>query len=157
MTQRSIEAVRPEGWTPAYSAWRHGGWYVINVRYPSGAVGCVSRNYADRKWRIVGENTTPGSPGDRVFPSRDAAARAERAYTQLLAGGGGRFCAVRQARTRVIGSRLMTREEAEREVSVWRDEIGPAVVADATDALMRAVRAYDQAVLAPLLAAGYAS
>ena len=36
-----------------YSPWRHGGWYVDNIRYPSGAVGCVSRNYRDRKWRIV--------------------------------------------------------------------------------------------------------
>lgn len=51
---------------------------MTNVRYPSGACGCVSRNYADRKWRIVCENTGPGSEGDRTFPSRDAAARAER-------------------------------------------------------------------------------
>ncbi len=59
-------------WTPSFSPWRHGGWYVDNVRYPSGAVGCVSRNYADGKWRIVCESS--GTP----FPSRDAAARAER-------------------------------------------------------------------------------
>jgi hypothetical protein len=60
-----------------YSAWRHGGWYVHNVRYPSGAIGCVSRNYSDGKWRIVCENTGPGEPGDRTFPNRDAAAQAE--------------------------------------------------------------------------------
>src|SRR4051812_29399717 len=36
-----------------YSKWRHGGWYVHNVRYPSGAIGCVSRNYEDGKWRIA--------------------------------------------------------------------------------------------------------
>lgn len=65
-------------WAPSYEPWRHGGWYVTNVRYPSGAVGCVSRNYSDRKWRIVGENTGPGEPGDRTFPNRDAAAGAER-------------------------------------------------------------------------------
>lgn len=42
------------GWEPSYSPWRHGGWYVDNVHYPSGAVGCVSRKWAiDRKWRIV--------------------------------------------------------------------------------------------------------
>ena len=40
-------------WTPDFSPWRHGGWYIHNVRYPSGAIGCVSRNYEDKKWRIV--------------------------------------------------------------------------------------------------------
>lgn len=63
-------------WTPVYERWRHGGWYVVNVRYPRGAVGCVSRNYPDKKWRIVcdprGFDLAP------TFPSRDAAARAER-------------------------------------------------------------------------------
>jgi hypothetical protein len=69
----------PADWTPTYEPWRHGGWYVTNVRYPSGAVGCVSRNYTDRKWRIVCEpGSYPGSPTDRTFPSRDAAAHAER-------------------------------------------------------------------------------
>ena len=59
-------------WKPEYSPWRHGGWYVTNVRYPSGAVGCVSRNYPDRKWRIVCGNV------NRTFRNRDEAARAER-------------------------------------------------------------------------------
>ena len=64
-----------------YSAWRHGGWYVHNVRYPSDAVGCVSRNYPDRKWRIVCDPR----PFDEqpTFPNRDAAARGELA---LVAG-----------------------------------------------------------------------
>ena len=58
-----------------YSRWRHGGWYVHNVRYPSGAVGCVSRNYDDRKWRIVCD---PRPFDDRpTFRNRDEAARAE--------------------------------------------------------------------------------
>lgn len=35
-----------------YSPWRHGGWYT-NVYYPSGACGCVSRNYEDGNWRIA--------------------------------------------------------------------------------------------------------
>jgi len=61
-------------WSPSYSRWRHGGWYVDNVRYPSGAVGCVSRNYPDGKWRVVCDER----PGDRAYPSRDAAAWAER-------------------------------------------------------------------------------
>lgn len=67
----------PEFW---YSEWRHGGWYVDNVRYPSGAVGCVSRNYPDRKWRIVCDSRDV----DHTYPSRDAAARAER---ELIASG----------------------------------------------------------------------
>lgn len=54
-----------------YSQWRHGGWYVNEVRYPSGAIGCVSRNYPDGKWRIVCGNH------DTTFPTREAAARAE--------------------------------------------------------------------------------
>ena len=68
-----------DGFVPQYESWRHGGWYVTNVRYPSGAVGCVSRNYADRKWRIVcGDH-------DVTFPSRDAAARAERELARAKA------------------------------------------------------------------------
>lgn len=64
-------------WTPAYSPWRHGGWYVDNVRYPSGAVGCVSRNYADKKWRIACDYR-PDAYELHTYPNRDAAARAER-------------------------------------------------------------------------------
>jgi len=70
-----------EKWTPRYESWRHGGWYVCNVRYPSGAVGCVSRNYADKKWRIACDSrpgSYPGGPNDFTYPNRDAAAQAER-------------------------------------------------------------------------------
>jgi hypothetical protein len=67
----------PDVWTPRYETWRHGGWYVMNVRYASGAVGCVSRNYADRKWRIVCDERT-NAHELHTYPSRDAAARAER-------------------------------------------------------------------------------
>lgn len=58
---------------PIYSRWRHGGWYVHNVRYASGAIGCVSRNYKDGKWRIVYDHRE----GDHTYASRDQAARAE--------------------------------------------------------------------------------
>lgn len=60
-------------WKPEYSRWRHGGWYVHNVRYPSGACGCVSSNYADKKWRIVDDRRT----GEHTYKTRDAAAFAE--------------------------------------------------------------------------------
>lgn len=56
-----------------YSHWRHGGWYVHGVRYPSGACGCVSRNYADRRWRIACDERGH----DHTYPNRDAAALAE--------------------------------------------------------------------------------
>lgn len=62
-----------------------------------------------------------------------------------------RFYAVRQARTKVIGSRTMTHGEAEREVSAWREHIGPAVVVPATPANRSAVRTCDQAALTALL------
>lgn len=70
-----------ESWTPTYSKWRHGGWYVQNVRYASGAIGCVSNNYPDGKWRIACDDRRVelGGEGDYTFPTRDAAARAEYA------------------------------------------------------------------------------
>lgn len=66
-----------------YERWRHGGWYVCNVHYPSGAVGCVSRNYPDRKWRIACD------PRDfdqqPTYANRDSAALAEWHLVQALA------------------------------------------------------------------------
>jgi hypothetical protein len=38
----------------------------MNVRYPNGAVGCVSRNYPDRKWRIVSDDRDGSWPGGRT-------------------------------------------------------------------------------------------
>lgn len=68
-------------WKPTFSRWRHGGWYVTNMKHPSGAAGCVSRNYPDRKWRIVCDpRNFAHAP---TFPSRDAAARAERDLATL--------------------------------------------------------------------------
>lgn len=73
-------------WVPTFSPWRHGGWYVDNLTYPSGAVGCVSRNYADKKWRIVCDPR----PFDEqpTFANRDAAARGERELVAQLAAEG---------------------------------------------------------------------
>jgi hypothetical protein len=66
-----------------YTKWRHGGWYVQNVQYPSGAIGCVSRNYPDRRWRIACDPR----PFEQqpTFPNRDAAARAEWALAHRAA------------------------------------------------------------------------
>jgi hypothetical protein len=71
-------------WTPRFEAWRHGGWYVSNICYPSGASGCVSANYSDKKWRIVCENTGPGTIGDVTYASRKEAAYAELALVLAL-------------------------------------------------------------------------
>lgn len=69
---------------PTYSEWRHGGWYVNTIRYPGGAIGCVSRNYPDGKWRVVcGGHETP-------YPTRDEAAAAELKIAEAahVAAGG---------------------------------------------------------------------
>ena len=65
---------------PVFSRWRRGGWYVINIQYPNGACGCVSNNYPDKKWRIVCDKRRQNlnTDGDFTFPSRHAAAVAER-------------------------------------------------------------------------------
>jgi len=63
-------------WQPVFSRWRHRGWFVDNLQYPSGAVGCVSNNYPDRKWRIVCD---PRPFEERpTFKTRREAAYAER-------------------------------------------------------------------------------
>jgi hypothetical protein len=69
----------PTTWQPYYSRWRHGGSYVTNIRYPTGACGCVSNNFPDGKWRIVCDKRRIklNCDGDFTFPTRDAAARAE--------------------------------------------------------------------------------
>ena len=80
-----LDSTRPFG----YSRWRHGGWYVSDVRYPSGACGCVSNNYPDKKWRIVCDERrlALNAPGDVTFHSREAAARAEHAEAGHKQGG----------------------------------------------------------------------
>lgn len=57
-----------------YTPWRHGGWYISNIRYANGAFGCVSRNYPDKKWRIVCDPRGDAAP---TYKSRREAAAAE--------------------------------------------------------------------------------
>jgi hypothetical protein len=66
------------GFEPVYSPWRHGGWYVHGVRHRNGGIGCVSRNFPDRRWRIVCDSRD----GDHTYKNRDEAARAEYALTR---------------------------------------------------------------------------
>jgi hypothetical protein len=79
---RAVLAQNQETWHPVFSPWRHGGWYVDNLRYPSGAVGCVSNNYADKKWRIVCDPRP--FEEQPTFRTRVEAALAER---DLIASG----------------------------------------------------------------------
>jgi hypothetical protein len=81
-SQSTSEPVPEAEFVPIYSLWRHGGWYVDNVQYPSGACGCVSRNYSDRKWRIVCDPRPLAQ--QPTFATRDEAARAEYALVTAL-------------------------------------------------------------------------
>lgn len=67
-------------WMPSFSRWRHGGWYVDNARYPDGAVGCVSNNYPDGKWRVVCDPR--GFEHAPVFGTRHQAAMAQYELVQ---------------------------------------------------------------------------
>lgn len=86
MPQSSSPTTNAAEWTPTYSRWRHGGWYVTNISRPGGAVGCVSNKYPDKKWRIVCDSRRNGlgEAGDFTYKSRDAAAKAERELVQSL-------------------------------------------------------------------------
>lgn len=75
-----------QNWTPEYLPWRHGGWYVANIDYPSGAAGCVSRNYPDKKWRIVCDKRWFAYEM-HTYKTRDEAARAERELVKDIASG----------------------------------------------------------------------
>ena len=59
---------------------------MTNLHYPSGACGCVSNNYPDKKWRIAcnTRRRNLGEEGDFTFKTRDAAARAERELVASL-------------------------------------------------------------------------
>ena len=74
MSAAAIELLL-ETFVPTYSHWRHGGWYVTNLHYPSGACGCVSRNYPDGLWRIACDPRP--FEEQPTFRTRDEAARAE--------------------------------------------------------------------------------
>lgn len=80
MTTNNLSQNKPD-WTPEFSSWRHGGWYVDNLQYPSGAVGCVSNNYPDHKWRIAcdprpfAEQPTFANRVDAAFGERDLIAK----------------------------------------------------------------------------------
>ena len=65
--------------------------------------------------------------------------------------GQDKYIVIRQARTKVIGSRVMTAYEAGKEVAAWRDEIGPACYVPATEDVRSMVRRDDSKALAEIL------
>lgn len=69
-------------WTPEFGErWRHGGWYVTNLQYPSGGIGCVAKR-DDGRWMVACDSRE----NPPTYPNREAAARAERVL--VLAEGG---------------------------------------------------------------------
>lgn len=66
-------------WTPRYSHWRHGGSYVTNIVFPSGACGCIASAAHTRSGKFESACFDLGT-----FPTRQAAAFAERAYAMKL-------------------------------------------------------------------------
>ena len=71
-------ALNNPAWKPAYSSWRNGGWYVNNLFYPSGAVGCIvsARHTEDGLFRIACDPR----PADKQvgYRTREAATYVER-------------------------------------------------------------------------------
>lgn len=78
MDWQRLPTTQDEPWEPGYEPWRHGGWYT-DARYPSGACGCVSNNYDDKRWRIA-----CGPYHGLTFSTRRDAANAERAMTLAM-------------------------------------------------------------------------
>lgn len=73
----------PDNWKPEFQHSPHGGFYIVNITYPDGTQGCVSNEHADGRWRIDNEPFVPiGADGDRSFPDRESAARAEWGYAR---------------------------------------------------------------------------
>lgn len=65
-------------WEPDFHR-RRSEWLVLNLVYPAGGIGAVSRSYPDGRWRIVAEaDAGPVLHGVRTFRTRTAAALAER-------------------------------------------------------------------------------
>jgi hypothetical protein len=94
MTTGTTKTATAGDWQPEFSPWRHGGWYVDNLQYPSGAVGCVSCNYPDRKWRIACD---PRPFAEQpTFPTRIAAAFGERELIASMAANGDSNTATQQ-------------------------------------------------------------
>lgn len=73
--RRRVAFMESDAWEPCYSRWRHGGSYVDSVIYPGGAIGCIGSAATSASGTFAPVCFELGQ-----FRTRDAAARAERAF-----------------------------------------------------------------------------
>jgi hypothetical protein len=87
MTTQSPNGTGPGQWRPEFRpAGRSGAYFVTNVRYRNGRLGCVIRHWRDHhRWRILAD-TRLGAP---TYPSKVAAAAAERELAENTPVTGG--------------------------------------------------------------------
>jgi hypothetical protein len=119
------------------ATWHHGR--TVASRFAADKAVMADQRGHTRAW-VRDENPGADHVATRVLNADDPRAEVNRP-------GGGKFYAIRQAATKVIGSRLMSQAEASREVAWWTAEIGPAKVVPDSPAMRQAVRTYGQDVL----------
>jgi hypothetical protein len=124
------------------TTWHHGR--TVDARFAADKDVMSDQRGHTRAW-VRDEHPGVDHVATRVLDADDPRAEVNRTPD------GGKFYAVRQGRTRVIGSRLMSQAEASREVAMWTADIGPAKAVPDSPAMRRAARCYDQAVLVPAL------
>jgi hypothetical protein len=123
------------------ATWHHGR--TVDARFAGDKAVMADQRGHTRAW-VRDDHAGVDHVATRVLNADDPRAEVNRP-------GGGKFYAVRQGRTRIIGSRLMSLAEASREVAMWTADVGPAAVVPDSPAMRTAVRRYDQAVLRPAL------
>jgi hypothetical protein len=129
--------------TDGGDTWHHGK--TVDARFANDK-GVMSDQRGHVRAQVRDEHGGVDHVATRILPEDDPRAEVNRPPSE------GKFYAVRQARTKIIGSQLMSRAEADEEVACWVEaEIGPAVVAPDSPALRRAVKAYDQDALGEVL------
>jgi len=82
--QRRLQAraeMERDDWEPAYSPWRHGGSYVVNIVFPQGGCGCIvsARHTRSGKFESACFRDEVGQ-----HRTRRAAAFAEREHAMRL-------------------------------------------------------------------------
>ena len=124
------------------ATWHHGK--TIDARFANDPAMMGQQRGHVRAW-VRDDHGNVDHVATRVLSADDPRAEVNRPPSD------GKFYAVRQARTKVIGSRLMSHAEANTEVAAWSEDIGPAKAVPDSPAMRRAVRAYDQETLGAAL------
>ena len=124
------------------ATWHHGK--TIDAKFANDAGVMSDQRGHVRAW-VRDDHGNIDHVATRILNADDPRAEVNRPPSD------GKFYAVRQARTKVIGSRLMSHAEALTEVNCWSENIGPAKAVPDSPAMRRAVRTYDQAVLSAAL------